>query len=418
MVPSTFETNSASPGQEKSRVAMLEGVRVLDLSCFFSGPLCGYLLAQMGAAVIKVEEPNSGDPARRLGLAPELSDKLMGAAYLAANGGKKSITLNLKSEEGKAAFLRLVEESDVVVENFRPGVMNRLGLGYSELLKRRANLIYCAISGFGQTGPLSSFPAFDQIIQGMSGVMSITGQPDGGPQRAGYPIADSTAGIFAALSIVGALHRRARDGRGEMLDVSMLDSLIASMGWAVSNYLVAGVIPQRMGNDNFTSSPSGTFAAADGSLNIAINTDGQYEKLIKVLDRPDLMQDARFSGREVRKTNRAALTVEVEKALGTRSVDEWVRRLSKAGVPAGQVLTLPQVFAHAQVQHRDLTQSFPGFQTPAGDLRVLRPGFTSTVGPFGVNSPPVALGADTGSVLAGLGYTEAQIVALRNQGAI
>lgn len=416
---STFGTaENTNPETGHPRPAMLEGVRILDLSCFFSGPLGGYLLAQMGATVIKIEEPGAGDPARRLGLAPELSERLMGAAYLAANGGKQSVTLNLKSEEGKAIFRRLVARSDVLIENFRPGVMKRLGLDYDSLADAHPGLIYCAISGFGQTGPLSASPAFDQIIQGMSGVMSITGHPDGEPQRIGYPIADSLAGVFAALAICGALNRRARDGRGEMLDVSMLDSVMASMGWAVSNYLVAGAVPLRMGNDNFTSSPSGTFAAADGSLNIAINTQEQYEKLARALDRPDLVTDPRFRDRETRKANRALMNAEVEKALRLRTVDTWVRILAEAGIPAGHVLTVPQAFDHPQVRHRQLTQEFPDVRTPMGALKVLRPGFTSSAGAMGVAMPPTELGSGTNTVLGELGFTQAQIREFRQGGVI
>ena len=397
---------------------MLEGVRVLDLSCFFSGPFCGYLLAQMGAEVIKIEEPRAGDPSRRLGLDPALSEKQMGAAFLAANAGKKSVTIDLKTDEGRAIFHRLLGESPIVLENFRPGVMRRLGIDYASLKALRPKLIYCAISGFGQTGPMSGLPAFDQIIQGLSGLMSITGTPDGGPQRVGYPVGDSMAGIFAALAICGAIVRRNRDGVGEMIDVAMLDAVMSSMGWAVSNYLIAGVVPKPMGNDNFTSSPSGTFAARDGSLNIAINTDDQYRRLALALGRPELLDDARFATRESRKTHRRAMNAAVEEALQARCVDEWIGVLAEAGIPAGHVLSVPQAFALPQLAHRDFLQRFEAPMADIGAFTIMRPGFTTEGGPLGVETPPSQLGADTQSVLEAAGFATAEIEAFRRNGTI
>jgi CoA:oxalate CoA-transferase len=399
--------------ERRGMTKMLEGIRILDLSNFFSGPLCGYLLAQMGAEVIKVEEPSAGDPARRLGLAPELSKNLMGAAYLAANGGKKSVTINLKSDQGKAILKKLLATSSVLIENFRPGVMDRLGLGYDVLRQIRPDLIYCAISGFGQAGPLRASPAFDQIIQGMSGLMSITGSPELSPLRVGFPVSDSIAGIMGALAINGAIIRRTRDGCGEMLDVSMLDSLLSSMGWAVSNYLIAGVSPEPMGNDNFTSSPSGTFRANDGTLNIASNTQEQYERLIEALDDPDIASDHRFQDRESRKVHRSEMNAAIERGLQKRGVDEWVELLSASGVPAGKVLSVPQAFEQPQIKHRELLQTFEHVVGTDGDLTIMRPGFRGSEGPFGVETPPPTLGADTAQVLQELGYSSAELDALK-----
>src|SRR6476469_6031644 len=229
---------------------LLEGIRVLDLTNVLAGPFCAYQLALLGAEVIKVETPGTGDLARQLGASPELSGKLMGASFLAQNANKKSVTINLKSEQGKEAFRRLVATADVLVENFRPGVMSRLGVGYEELKEVNSRLVLCAISGFGQEGPMRSAPAYDQIVQGLSGVMSITGDARSAPLRVGYPMCDSIGGITAAFAIASALFRQSSTGEGCFIDVSMLDSTLATMGWVVSNFLIAGQEPVPMGNDN------------------------------------------------------------------------------------------------------------------------------------------------------------------------
>ena len=336
----------------------LSGIRVLDLSNVLAGPLCAYQLALLGAEVIKVEVPKTGDLARQLGADPALNARHMGASFLAQNGGKKSMTVNLKSADGKEVLRRLVRTADVLVENFRPGVMDRLGLGYRELREFNCSLVYCAISGFGQSGPMKDAPAYDQIIQGLSGMMSVTGNEDCGPMRAGYPVADTVGGITAAFAIAAALVRRSRTGEGSLIDVSMLDSAIVSLGWVVSNYLIAGVTPRAIGNENFTAAPSGTFKTGRGLLNIAANKQEQFEALARALGRGDLLADPRFAEREGRKFNRAALTVELEAALARKSAAEWETALNRLGVPAGRVLTVPEVLEVAQVKERELLQVF------------------------------------------------------------
>ncbi len=241
----------------------LSGIRVLDLTNVLAGPLCAYQLALLGAEVVKVEAPGGGDLARQLGSDPELNARHMGASFLAQNGGKKSITVNLKTPEGKSLLRRLVKSADVLVENFRPGVMGRLGLAFEELRECNPSLIYCAITGFGQEGPLKDAPAYDQIIQGLSGMMSITGDEESAPLRAGYPVADTISGITAAFAISSALVRRHGTGEGAFIDVSMLDSALVTMGWVISNYLIAGTQPKAHGNSNFTAAPSGTFKTKD-----------------------------------------------------------------------------------------------------------------------------------------------------------
>src|SRR5262249_39212896 len=227
--------------------------------------------AQLGADVIKVEVPGTGDLARQLGADKNLNARLMGASFLAQNAGKRSVTINMKSAAGKELFKKLLATSDAVIENFRPGVMDRLGLGYADLKAVRPDLVYCAISGFGQDGPLKDNPAYDQIVQGLSGVMSVTGDAGSAPLRVGYPIADTIGGITAPFAVAAALFRRERSGDGERIDVSMLEATLVTMGWAVSNWLIAGVRPEPMGNENVTASPSGMFKTGDGLLNIAAN---------------------------------------------------------------------------------------------------------------------------------------------------
>ena len=296
----------------------LSGIRVLDLSNVLSGPFCTYQLALLGADVLKIENPAGGDLARRLGADPQASARNMGASFVAVNAGKQSMTLNLKYEAGKEILRKLVTEADVLVENFRPGVMDRLGLGAKSLLELNPRLVYCAISGFGNDGPLAHRPAYDQIIQGMSGAMSVTGDAESAPLRVGYPVSDTVGGMNAALAICAAVLAAQRTGEGTIIDVSMLEATLSSMGWVVSNYLNAGVTPTPMGNENFTAAPSGTFVCGDGMLNIAANETKQFVALCELIGRPDLPHDARFSERNTRKRYRAELKHEIEAALAAR----------------------------------------------------------------------------------------------------
>jgi CoA:oxalate CoA-transferase len=388
---------------------LLSGVRVLDLTNVLAGPFCCYQLAQLGAEVIKVETPGTGDLARQLGADPELNRRLMGASFLAQNAGKRSITLNLKHAKAREAVLRLVATSDVVVENFRPGVMDRLGLGYDALKSTKPNLIYCAISGFGQDGPLRLNPAYDQIIQGLSGVMSVTGDAQSAPLRVGYPVADTMGGITAAYAISAALFRRERSGEGELIDVSMLESTLVAMGWVVSNWLIAGVRPQPLGNENMTASPSGAFRTGTGLLNIAANQQQQFETLCGLIGRPELARDPRFAEREDRKTNRFALKTEIERALVARPAAEWSRLMNDRGVPAGEVLDVPSILQHPQIVERQLLRTFDDVPDVDADVSVVRSGFRLASGDPAPASPPPALGADTRRLLGELGYSDADI---------
>jgi CoA:oxalate CoA-transferase len=396
----------------------LGGIRVLDLTNVLAGPLCAYQLALLGAEVIKVEVPGHGDLARQLGSDTALNAQDMGASFLAQNGGKKSVTVNMKSPEGKVVLRRLVKSADVLVENFRPGVMARLGLGYEDLRELNPSLVYCAITGFGQSGPLQDAPAYDQIIQGLSGMMSVTGDERSAPLRAGYPVADSISGIYAAFAISSALVRRHGTGEGAFIDVSMLDSALVTMGWVISNFLIAGTVPQPHGNTNFTAAPSGAFRTQEGLLNIAANKQEQFEALAAAVGRADLVSDPRFAKRESRKLHRAALTDILESALSAKPARQWETIFNALGIPAGCVVTIPEALASAQVAERGLLQTFPDVPGVGRPVTVVRAGFTMSQGDPAASTPPPRLGEHTDQVLGDLGYSAAEIEALRKAGAL
>jgi crotonobetainyl-CoA:carnitine CoA-transferase CaiB-like acyl-CoA transferase len=340
----------------------LAGVRVLDLTNVLAGPYCTYQLALLGAEVVKVEVPGSGDLARQLGADPALNERRLGASFLAQNAGKQSVELDLKAAPDREVFLKLIRAADVLVENFRAGVLARLGFGWPELSSANPRLVYCAISGFGQTGPMSQAPAYDQIIQGLSGMMSITGTPETAPLRVGFPVCDAVGGLSAALAVVSALAGRDRHGQGCHLDVSMLEASMSAMGWAVSNYLICGVTPEPMGAQNFTAVPSGTFDAADGPLNIAANRQEQFERLCRCVEREDLLADPRFASGEIRKLHRGELNRELNSALVRRPAAEWERLLNAVGVPAARILEVPDAVELEQLAHRNFFAdvAFPG----------------------------------------------------------
>jgi CoA:oxalate CoA-transferase len=390
----------------------LHDIRVLDVTNVLAGPFCSFQLVLLGAEVIKIEHPENGDLARRLGADVQRNEKLMGISFVAVNAGKQSVTINLKSPEGKQIFKELAAISHVVIENFRPGVMARLGLDYPMLAKVNPRLVYCAISGFGQDGPLAMRPAYDQVIQGISGVMNVTGDAQSAPLRVGYPICDTMGGITAAMAICAALVDSQTTGQGRRIDVSMLESTLASMGWVVSNYLNAGVEPMPMGNENFTAAPSGAFRTAKGLLNIAANEDAQYEKLCDVIGRPELKTDVRFAERETRRRNRLAINQEIAPELLKRSAAEWEQALIAAGVPAGRVLSVPEILGHEHLTGRHFISEFEG---AAGTEKVTRGGFLFSDDQASPQSPAPVLSEHTDAWLGKLGYDAEKIHGLRKK---
>jgi len=394
----------------------LDHVRVLDLTNVLAGPFATSLLALAGADVVKIENPEGGDLARKLGNVPALNDQLMGTSFLAQNANKKSITLNLKPEEGKAIFRALAKTADVVVENFRPGVMARLGLGWPALEAINPRLVYCAISGFGQTGPDAFKPAYDQIIQGLSGVMDVNGDERLHPLRCGFPVCDTVGGLNGAFAIMAALFHRERTGQGQFIDVALLDSIMPLMGWVAANLLIGGKPPVPMGNDNFTAAPSGTFVTADGHINIAANQQAQWEAVCDVLGVPRLKTDPRFEKRDVRKANRRELTPLLEAKLRTRPTAEWVEALNAKGVPSGEILDLGAALASPQIAHRGSIQSVeePGL----GELKLFNLTAVFERTPGGVETPPPRLGAHNAEIYGGLGYGAEELERLKAEGVI
>jgi len=395
---------------------MLEGVRVLDLTNVLAGPFATLHLALLGADVVKIENPRDGDLARKLGIVPELNARLMGTSFLAQNASKKSVTLNLKTERGKDIFRRLVSTADVLVENFRPDVMPRLGLGYDTLHAEHPHLVYCAISGFGQSGPDALKPAYDQIIQGLSGVMAINGDERTSPLRCGFPVCDTVGGLTAAFAIMTALYHRQRTGEGQFVDVAMLDAIMPMLGWVAANLLIGGAPPVLLGNDNFTAAPSGTFRTGDGHINIAANKQEQWEALCDALEVPDLVHDPRFAKRDDRKANRAALTPLLEARLAARTTEAWVCLLNQRDVPSGAILSLESALRQPQVRHRRLLREVA--VDGIGPITVfgLAPRFRDAADP--APAAPPTLGADTAAVLGELGIGDDDLAALRAEGVV
>ena len=400
----------------KPGVKLLDKIRVIDMTNVLSGPFATLHLALLGAEVIKIENPDEGDLARKLGNVTKLNKELMGTSFLAQNANKKSLTLNLKQDEAKEVFRKLVTTADVVVENFRPGVMDRLGFSYDTLAKLNPRLIYCAISGFGQTGPDAAKPAYDQIIQGLSGAMDVNGDERLHPLRAGFPVCDTVGGLNAAFAIMSALYHRERTGEGQFIDIALLDSIMPLMGWVAANLLIGGQAPIAMGNDNFTAAPSGTFVTKDGHINIAANQQKQWEDLADTLGVPELKTDPRFQERDTRKANRKALTPLLEVKLQEQPTAYWVDILNEKGIPSGDILSLEAALLSEQSQYRHTIETVkePGI----GDIRLfnLTAKFSRT--PAKLESAPPRLSAHTEAILTMLGYQPEQIKALRDKKAI
>ncbi len=395
---------------------LLENIRVLDMTNVLSGPFCTLHLALLGAEVIKIEVPGSGDLARRLGNVPDLNKKMMGTSFLAQNSNKKSLTLNLKTEEGKEIYRKLLKTADVVVENFRPGVMARLGFSWEEMSKINPKLVYCAISGFGQTGPDAKKPAYDQIIQGLSGAMDVNGDERLHPLRAGFPVCDTVGGLNAAFAVMAALFYRERTGEGQQIDIALLDSIMPLMGWVAANLLIGGKHPVPMGNDNFTAAPSGAFRTQDGFINIAANQQKQWEDLCDVVGVPELKTDARFQERDTRKANRKELTPILEEKLTQNSTVHWVDALNAKGIPSGDILGLEKALKSAQVVHRGTIATVK--EETIGDIEIFNLSAKFSKTPAKVETAPPRLSANTEEVLSELGYSADDLKALKDKAVI
>ncbi len=392
---------------------LLANIRILDLTNVLSGPFATLHLALLGAEVIKIENPTGGDLARALGCLPELNKKQMGTSFLAQNANKKSVTLNLKDPQAKEIFKKLVKTADVVVENFRPDVMGRLGLGYNVLSEINPKLIYCAISGFGVDGPDAMKPAYDQIIQGLSGEMAINGDERLSPLRAGFPVCDTVGGLNAAFAIMAALYYREKTGEGQFIDIALLDSIMPLMGWVAANLLIGGQQPVLMGNDNFTAAPSGVFKTKDGYINIAANKQEQWESVADVLGVPELKTDSRFQERDTRKKNRKLLTPLLEAKLAEQETKYWVDKLNENDVPSGDILTLEDALNQHQIKHRETIKSI--HSEGIGDLKLfnLTAKFSKT--PGSIDAPPPKLSEHTTEVLKSIGYTEEEIKSFKEK---
>ncbi len=395
---------------------ILSNIRVLDLTNVLAGPFATLHLALLGAEVIKIENPKDGDLARKLGNVPALNKKLMGTSFLAQNANKKSLTLNLKEEKAKEIFRKLVKTSDVVVENFRPRVMDRLDIGYKHLKEINPRLIYCAISGFGQTGPDAFKPAYDQIIQGLSGVMAINGDETLNPLRCGFPVCDTVGGLNGAFAILAALFHREKTGDGQFIDVALLDSIMPMMGWVAANLLIGGKQPVLMGNDNFTAAPSGTFATKDGYINIAANKQEQWEDLTEVIGSPELKVDSRFKERDTRKSNRKLLTPLIEAKLKEKCTFYWVEELNKKGIPSGEILSLDDALRSLQIEHRNTLSKIDS--EDIGELKLfnLTAKFEKT--PGCIEKPPPKLSENTETILKEIGYSTDEINDFKSKGII
>jgi crotonobetainyl-CoA:carnitine CoA-transferase CaiB-like acyl-CoA transferase len=382
----------------------LAGVRVLDLTRYLAGPFCTMLLADYGADVVKVEA-REGREFRPPGA------KRDNYFFLSANRGKRSITLDIRSDEGRALVLRLLDDCDVLVENFRPGVMERLGLAPAMLVEKFPRLVYCGISGFGADGPYRDRPGFDQIAQGMSGFMSLTGTEETGPTRAGIAIADLLGGIFGAHGIQLALLARERDGCGQIVDTSLLESMIGILSWGAGMYFEAGQVPGPAGQHHPLSSPYGRFRARDGYLNIAAGNEFMWQKLATALDHAAWTDDERFTTPGDRLRNRDALSEAMESVLGTRDVSHWVDLLNGAGVPAGPVLDMAQVFSDPHVLAREMLVELP--HPERGSFKTTGLPIKLSQTPGAIDRRPPLHGEHTDAVLREAGLSEAEIARLR-----
>ena len=390
----------------------LDGIRVVDLTRILAGPFCSMFLADLGAEVIKIEDPDGGDPIRSQG-----EERNGFSLYFASfNRNKRSVTLDLRREEGKQVLRKLIASADVLVENYRPGVLDRMGFDREALKALRPDLVVCRVTGFGLNGPYAERPAFDFIAQAMSGLMSVSGEADGAPMRAGPPISDLVAGSYAAMGVLAALIRRGRTGEGEEVCTALTDSMVSMLAFMATNYFATGKVPQRNGNDHGLVAPYGLFEAADGQVAIAPSNDAVYAKLLTALGLERLREHPEFKTNRDRFERRAAINLEINQVTRTRGIDHWVAVLNAAGVPCGKVLDIAQVFDDPQIQHQQMRLRID--DPKHGPLDVLGFPIKFSDDPCRVHRMPPDLGDDTGAVLAELGYDNDSIQALRASGVV
>ena len=409
----TLEALPAISGGAVAPEGALAGIRVVDLTRALAGPYCTLMLADHGAEVIKIEQPGSGDETR--GWAPPYQNGVS-AYFLAINRNKRSITLDLKHPSGKAVLERLIERSDVVVENFSPGTMTRLGFPKERIAELNPRAVYCQISGFGQDGPGRALAAYDLIVQGMGGIMSLTGEPDGLPTMVGVPQADMVSGMFAAFAITAALHARERTGRGQAIDATMIGGQVALLSRQAARYFAEGTVPRPEGNVHASIVPYQTFRSADGHVNVCCANNALFARCCRALDLDEVSVDPRFAENGLRVANRAALVPLLEERIGAMTTEEVVRRLREANVPVGPINSLDDVFSDPTVRHLGLIAETD--HPVAG--RVRAPGIPVRMDgtPPSVRTPPPLLGEHTAAVLAELGYGPDEIRVLQREGAV
>lgn len=394
----------------------LHGVRVLECASIIAGPYCSYMLTLLGAETIKIEHPAQGDWMRRQGGDGALASAGLGGAFLSCNAGKRSVTLNLKDPRGVKIARELAAGVDVMIENWRPGTAKRLGVSFDDIKAVNPRIVYCSISGFGQDGPMAPRPAYDHIIQAVSGIMSVTGTPETAPSRTGPPLVDYLTGLSGALAIVAALRERDRTGEAQHVDVGMLDCAVAAMGSIVSAHVNGGVPAAPIGNAAASGSPSsGMFPTRTSPLAVVANTEAQHAALCGVLELPELLADPRFREPVLRKQNQEALRAIIAARLAGRTAIEWEGLLAAAGVPCGAVRSVPELLEETQVSARDL---FRRLELPqqGRDAALSTAGFKLNGRRVAPERPPPLLAADNESVLAELGYDASQRRALRDDG--
>ena len=391
----------------------LDGIKVLDLTRVLAGPYATMLLGDLGAEVIKIEQPDTGDESRNFG--PFKNG--FSLYFMSVNRGKRSVTLNLKTERGQAIFKQLLTHTDVLVENFRPGTMEKLGLDYDVLKTEYPSLIYAACSGFGQTGPYAQQGAYDMIIQGMGGIISITGEPDGPPVRVGTSISDITAALFTTIGVLSALHHRNQTGKGQFVDVAMLDSLVAVLENAVVRYFATGEAPKPLGARHPAITPFEAFASADGHVIIALGNDTLWAKFCAHVNRENLISDKRFRTNADRTENHAELFPILSEVMAQRTTDAWIHALGKIGVPCGPINAMDKVVSHPQVQAREMITRIAHQIT--GEVEVPGVPIKLSETPGDVGAPAPSLGEHTTEVLTNvLKMSPDEVAKLKQDGVI